>query len=682
MIKRINGLTVAVVMLATAGYLCAQRNLPEGEGAQKPLSPYFLIEDAGGSAKQFPLKSTDIVVDVNGVIAGVTVIQRYENNGSRPVNGSYIFPASTRAAVHGMTMRIGNRVVRAMVKKREVAQQIFEQAKEEGKSASLLEQQRPNVFSMKVSNIMPGDVIEIELSYTEYIVPVEGIYEFVYPTVVGPRYPSGHRDGGPQSDEWVKNPYTKGDDAPASKWTISTIVSTGVPLRGLECTTHKTLISWEKESVARVELDDSEINGGNRDFILRYRLRGREIRSGLMLYEGDHENFFLLTVQPPERVPVAEILPREYMFVVDVSGSMNGFPITTAKELLRDLIGHLRPDDRFNVLLFAGASELMAPVSVAATEKNLNRALQLIDRQQGGGGTELAPALTRALALPADEQYSRTVVIVTDGFISGEREVFSFIRGNLGTANIFPFGIGSSVNRYLIEGIARAGCGEPFIATDAASAGETATRFRRYIASPVLADISIDFDGFDAYGVEPQAFSDLFAQRPLVVFGKYHGSRPSGTITINGRSAGGPFKKEIKVRASRPIAENSTLAYLWARTRIENLEDRIGTIDDSERENEITTLGLTYNLLTQNTSFVAVLDEKRNGGEKAQDVKQPLPLPQGVSEFAVGGGMKKMAEPGAAELAGVAVLVVLAVYRRRRHLPCTASDKKFDRRTR
>jgi Ca-activated chloride channel family protein len=301
--------------------------------AGKTLSPYFFVENGDPEVDRLPLKSTNADVKINGVIADVTVTQTYENSGARPINAKYVFPASTRASVHGMKMFIGDHVITAKIKEKEKAKQTFEKAKSEGKRASLLEQQRPNVFSMDVANIMPGDRVDIELSYTELLIPTDGTHEFVYPTVVGPRYSNQPEASTPESDKWVKSPYLPEGEKSKTSFNITASVSTGIPLQELVCSTHKVSIGWEDKSIAKITLDSGETSGGNRDYILKYRLMGKKIESGLMLYEGKDENFFLLMAQPPERVLPKDIPPREYIFVVDVSGSMNGFPLTNFKDI-------------------------------------------------------------------------------------------------------------------------------------------------------------------------------------------------------------------------------------------------------------------------------------------------------------------------------------------------------------
>jgi Ca-activated chloride channel family protein len=623
------------------------------------LSPYFFIENGDPAVDQFPLKETDVVVNINGVIADVVISQTYANNGIRPINARYIFPASTRASVHGMKMTVGEEVIHAEIKERQAAQKKFNQAKQQGRSASLLKQQRPNVFSMNIANLMPGDIIDIELHYTELLIPTEGVYEFVYPTVVGPRYSNQLEAEVPETDQWIKNPYLQQGSTPKTKFSIHTTVSTGVALQELVCPSHEIETLWESDAMAKIALADTADFGGDRDFILNFRLAGEKIQSGLLLFEGEDENFFLLMVQPPERVMPEDIPPREYIFVVDVSGSMNGFPLNTSKKLLNNLIGNLEETDKFNVILFAGGSRLMAASSVPATTGNIRKAVRLIDKQRGGGGTELLSALRKGLATPRDEAFSRTMIIVTDGYIGAESEVFEKIQANLNRTNVFAFGIGSSVNRYLIEGMARAGQGEPFVVTKPQQANAAAERFRRYVQTPVLTHIELEFADFETYDIEPSAIPDLFANRPVVVFGKWRG-QPGGTIELTGAGGQADFAHSVHVADTRPMDANRALRYLWARSRIARLSDFNARRTNPEKKAEITSLGLTYNLLTAYTSFVAVHEVVRNAQGAGDDVVQPLPLPKHVSNLAVGGPVSNVPEPEMVLLLIVAAMLLAA----------------------
>ncbi len=612
------------------------------EFEDKTLSPYFFVKSDDPRVDQLPLKSTSAAVNISGVIADVQVSQIYRNEGEKTLEAIYVFPASTRAAVYGMKMTIGERVIEAKISRREDARKEYEQAKRAGKSASLLEQQRPNVFQMNVANILPGDEIKVELKYTELLVPTDRVYEFIYPTVVGPRYSNQPAETAPPSEHWVQNPYLRQGEAPTYRFDLAVNIAAGMPIRDVYCPSHKVSTNYDGPSLATVKLDPSEALGGNRDYILRYRLDGDRIQSGLLLYEGEKDKFFLLMMQPPRRVSLKEVPGREYVFIVDVSGSMHGFPLEISKKLLQNLIGNLRPTDKFNVLLFSGGSSVMAEESLPATPENIQRALSLISRQKGGGGTELLPALHRALKLKKPENFSRTVVIATDGYVRVEEEAFDLIRENLGDANMFAFGIGTSVNRHIIEGMARVGMGEPLIITKPQEARAQAERFRKMIQSPVLTRVQVNFQGFSTYDVEPLAVPDVLADRPVIIFGKWRG-QPKGKITLKGISGNGSYREVIEVRTVKPSMTLSALRYLWARHRIALLSDYNRLRPNDQRIKEVTDLGLAYNLLTAYTSFIAVDTEARNQGGEQTTIKQPLPLPQGVSDYAVGSAKMSLA---------------------------------------
>ncbi|MGB7207660.1 MAG: VIT domain-containing protein [Pyrinomonadaceae bacterium] len=622
----------------------------------KTLSPYFFV-NGDPKVDQLPLKDTRVEIAVSGVIADVKVMQTYRNEGTRPINATYIFPASTRAAVYSMRMRIGNQIIIAKIKEREAAKEEFEKAKKEGKSASLLEENRPNVFSMKLANIMPQDQIEIELRYTELLVPTDGVYEVVYPTVVGPRYTSGNEPA--KGNRQVNGPYFHEGQSPSSTLHISTRIAAGVPIAELSCTSHQIAPEWQGPSVANLTLDDANPFQGNRDFVLRYRLAGNQINTGLILYQGESENFFLYMAQPPSRVKIEDIPPREYIFVVDVSGSMEGFPLNTAKELLQDLIGNMRPTDFFNVILFSGDSTALSEKPLQANQENIDRAIDLMNQQRGMGGTELLAAMKQAMRLPREPGVSRSIVLVTDGYISAEEDTFDHIRANLDACNVFAFGIGSSVNRYLIEGVAKAGMGEPFIVEDQSKAGEIADKFREYIQSPILTDIKFRSNGFDIYDVFPTHMPDLLAGRPVIVFGKWRGP-VTGSLELSGKTGQGDYASNFDVASVQPDSGNLALRYLWARSRIAELSDYGSENISANRVREITDLGLKYNLLTRYTSFIAVREVVRNPNGGADEVNQPLPLPIGVSDFAVG------SEPELVWLfAGLALVATFLIVRRR-----------------
>lgn len=654
---------ICALLVFAASCPVAQAKEEPKEEEQEIHSPYFYVETADPEVDRLPLKDTSVKVGLNGFIADIYVVQTYANEGKNPISADYIFPASTKVTIHGMKMQVGNQIVTAVIEEKEEAEEEYEEAKEEGKTASLLEEKEANVFSMSVSNIMPGDEISIELHYTELITPEEGRFQFVFPTVVGPRYVSPALDEDGTREEWASVPYLKEGTEPADTYSIEVSLSTGVPITDLSCNSHEINIAWNEDTNAVVTLANPAEYAGNRDFILDYSLQGEELASGLLLDTDGKENFFMLMLQPPKRVETDKRLPMDYIFVLDVSGSMYGYPMETAKTLIRNLVSGLSDEDSFNLVLFANDVWLMSPTSLPGTAENIEKAIKLIDEQEGGGGTELAPALESALEVPAVEDRSRSVVIITDGYIYGEDVIFDLIQESAQEADFFPFGIGTTVNRNLIEGIAESGQGEPFVVTDEDQAEETAERFRTYISSPVLTDIQVSFEGFDTYDVEPVVLPTLFAQKPIILLGKYRGEA-AGTVTVTGQNADGPYTGTLELSEANFNAESGSIPYLWARKRIARLTDYGTNNEDPEAKEEVTQLGLDYSMVTPYTSFIAVLDVVRNPEGESTDVDQALPLPLEVSNFSV--GYTEGSEPGWVILPMLALAVALYHVRRKR----------------
>ncbi len=657
-------------------------------------SPYFFVQGAQPGVEALPLKSTDVRVDISGVIADVVVTQRYKNEGTVPIEAKYLFPGSTRAAVNGLQVRIADRLITAQIREKQQARIEYDQARKEGKTAALLEQHRPNVFQMNVANILPGDDVLVELRYNELLVPTDGRYQFVYPTVVGPRYagtasnaPSETTSGSTpaHAQAFPAQPVLREGEVSPSAFNLKVNLASPIGIQDIRSPSHAIDTAMDAGSAAKrasVQLAGAASRvSNNRDFILDYRLAGNAIQSGVLLHRGEKENFFLAMVQPPQAVPQAAITPRDYVFVVDISGSMHGFPLDTAKALMRQLLGNLRASDTFNVLLFSGSNRMLAPHSVPATPANVNAAIRTIEQMGGGGSTELLPALRRVYAEPKAPELARTVVVVTDGYVTVESEAFALVRQHLGQANVFAFGIGSSVNRHLMEGLARAGMGEPFIVTRPDEAKAQAERFRKLIESPVLTSVKARFEGIDVYDVEPQQLPDVLAERPVIVFGKWreHAGTTPPNLIVEGRAAHGPYTQTLPIDVAADGPGTGALRLLWARHRIAALSDEEALTGGEAQKAAITKLGLDYSLLTQYTSFIAVDKVVRNPGGRGATANQPSPLPEGVSNLAVGeasalgAAVSSTPEPET----WAAMLVVLAVLgaqaaRRQRRQPFTA----------
>ncbi len=647
------------------GLLALAAPIAAGSAAAPRLSAAGLTEQR--AAETFPLRSSSASVSIEGAIARVKLRQTYGNTGSDPVEAVYVFPCSTRAAVHGMTLTSNGRTIAARIRETARARAEYETAKSERKTAALLEEKRANVFQMSVANLLPGDDITVEIDWTETIPAADGTCEFVFPTVVGPRYTGGQTGA---AEQWTANPHLAPGARNPARLSLRVSLLTALPLAEATCPSHPATVDFKSRNEALVTLDTREgEDAANRDFILRWKLAGERVDAGLLLHRGKDRNHFLLQIEPPARVTPDHIPPRDYVMILDVSGSMSGFPLDTATALLTDLVSGLKPTDTFNVLCFASGSGLFAEAPLPATPENLAAAISFIRGQNAGGGTELNDALKRSLALPGGGDRSRTLLVLTDGYVSADAETAAMVRDHIGSANLFAFGIGSSVNRELIESLARAGQGEATVVTTRPEAAPAAAAFMKRIASPVLAKIRIESDGVEIGDTEPHRHPDLFASRPLVVCGLWKGE-PRGRIIVRGIAGNGkPFEKSMDLaEAATKGLDHPALPVLWARERVRSLEEAKLT---PETVQTVTALGLEHSLLTKHTSFVAVDETPRDTLAEVRTVRQPLPLPQGVSTAALspdpGGPVIQggsVPEPGAIGL--ISLLVVLLALQRRR----------------
>ncbi len=555
--------------------------------------PYFNIYGVDSTGLSFTLESTTVDAEISGVISNVNLTQTYINAGDSTVNASYIFPMSSKAAVYSMQMQVNNRIIDAIIKRKDEAQTIFNNATNDGLTASLLEQERPNVFQMSLANINPGDTIRVRMKYTELLVPEGGAYQFVFPSVVAPRYTT---DGEP----WVPQSVSDAAAVANSALDINLKIKAGTYV---SASSKSHTVEFETQGINTV--CQLSTNPGP-DFIVDYTFAREELESSLLLHEGEEENFFLSIIHPPRPDIDYPLPPREYVFIMDVSGSMTGTPLDISKELITNLLEDLDATDKFNIIFFAGSSSSLSPNSLQATATNIGMATDFLTEVEAEGGTKLLPALTKALAMTGTEDYSRTFVISTDGGVTVEKEAFELIRNNLNTANFFSFGIGTSVNRYIIEGLAYVGEGEAFTIADYQDADVISERFKNYINRPALTNIVAEFDGIDVYEVEPLTIPDVFAERPIILYGKYNGPA-QGRIKLTGDFGNAGIESTLAF--TDPDPNNEALKYLWARKKIRLMSDYGIASNENDTisiEEEITLLGLKYSLVTEFTSFVAV----------------------------------------------------------------------------
>ena len=609
-----------------------------------------IVGKDGAIAGVCPLKHTDVRGAISGFIARITVTQTFENTATQNIEAVYTFPLPEDAAVDDMTMQIGDRTLRGVIKKREEARAIYEKAKATGHAAALLDQERPNIFTQAVANILPGEQVTVTISYLQTLPYENGSYTFVFPMVVGPRYipgaAIGNQGGGwaPDTDKVpdaskITPPVAPPGTRAGHDVSIELAIDAGVPIQGVKSVLHDVDVMHDSANTAAVKLrNQAEIP--NKDFILKYDVAGAKIEDA-MLSQAAPANlkvgpggYFTFILQPPARVAPADLTPKELVFVLDTSGSMWGFPLEKAKELVIRALDELYPGDTFNIITFSGDTHILFPEPVYPTAENIRKAKELLSTRNGGGGTEMMKAIRAALD-PSDAQdHLRIVCFVTDGYVGNDMEIIGEIQKHP-NARVFSFGIGNSVNRFLIEGMAKAGRGDSEIVGLDDKAGAAAHRLYERLRTPLLTDVSIDWNGLPVTDVYPQRLPDLFSGKPLVITGRYT-APASGTIHLRGNQAGEKIDRVISVTLSGEPAKQDILRSFWARRKIDHLmsADWSGLQGGNmkpELQNEITQLGLDYRLMTQFTSFVAVEDRVITKDGKPQRVEVPVEMPDGVS---------------------------------------------------
>ncbi len=588
------------------------------------------VNSDGKSLGACPLKQTDVKAEISGFLSRVRVTQEFENNFAEKIEAVYVFPLPNNAAVDAMTMRIGERTIRGQIRKREEAKEIYEAAKSNGQIASLLDQERTNIFTQSVANILPGEKVTIEISYVETLKYEAGSYEFVFPMTVGPRYIPG--SVAPNDAQKITPPVAEtraGHDI-----SIEVKLDAGVLIEKVESKSHQIEAAMLSANSYNVTLKD-EKTIPNKDFILKYDVAGKRIEDAVLTHRSEKGGYFTLILQPPDSPRVEDVTPKEIVFVIDTSGSMSGFPLDKAKESMKMALDGLNPQDTFNLITFAGDTAILFEKPVSATPENLKKAQAFLESRQGGGGTEMMKAIRAALEPSDSQDHVRVVCFMTDGYVGNEAEILAEIQKHP-NARIFSFGVGSSVNRMLLDKMAEEGRGEvEYVAlTDDGSAA--ARRFHERVRSPLLTDISLDFGDLQVADVYPKKINDLFSAKPVIIHGRYT-KGGSGTIKLKGKSFGRETVREIAVNFPESEPDHDVLATLWARTRIDDLTSQDYQNNKPEIKEQITSLGLEYRLLTQFTSFVAVEERIVTDGGQPRKIEVPVELPEGVSREGIFG---------------------------------------------
>lgn len=639
-------LAIAVLVLTSGAKPPAASGITEGS--------LRVVRPDGQLAAVCPLKHTDVKAEISGFLARVTVTQQFENPFPDKIEAVYTFPLPQNAAVDDMTMRVGNRIVRGKIKRREEARYIYEAARAAGHVASLLDQERPNIFTQSVANIMPGEKVQIVISYVETLKYEDGSYEFVFPMVVGPRYIPGApigRQGGGWADDTDRVPDASRITPPVGREgtraghdiSIDVQLDAGLAIDELRSRLHQVEIQRVGRSGARVRLADRVVIP-NKDFILQYDVAGGRIDDALLAHRAERGGFFTLILQPPDRFADEDVTPKELVFVLDTSGSMSGFPIEKAKETMRLALEGLYPRDTFNLITFSGDTHILFPEPVPATPENLRRAQSFLASRSGSGGTEMMKAIRAALDPTDSQAHVRIVCFMTDGYVGNDMEIISEVQKHP-NARVFSLGIGSSVNRFLLDKMAEFGRGEVEYVTLSDDGSAAARRFHERVRSPLLTDITVDWHGLDVKEIYPRRIPDLFSAKPVILSGRYSvGGR--GILTLRGRAGGSNFVRDIPVALPQSEARHDVLAGLWARRHIDDLmsQDYAGLQQGNARvdvSEAITQLGLQYRLMTQFTSFVAVEEMTITEGGVPRRVEVPVEMPEGVSHRGVFGDERR-----------------------------------------
>jgi len=610
----------------------------QGELWAKPI----IRTDAAIPATAFPLKHTAVNASVSGYVASTTVSQTYSNDFESAIEAVYVFPLPADSAVNGFTMTIGERTIVGLIRKREEAKEIYETAKRHGFTASLLEQERPNIFTQSIANIAPKQDIKVDITYHNQLKRVKGQYEYQFPMVVGPRYLGNAKDAerikGPVIPEGMRN----GHDI-----SLKINVDAGLPIGKINSVNHKIAEKRLSGNEIEVTLDRADTIP-NRDFVLRFDVLGADIQTGFVTHAVDGRGYLSLMFTPPANPNAVDLSPREVTFLLDISGSMHGTPLDLSKRIVTMALDRLRPHDTFNIFFFAGADGQLWELPKPNTPENVAAAKQYLSRMEAGGGTEMLNGLRRLFAAPRANNALRMVVFLTDAMVGDESEILALVKAQAAGSRFFIYGVGSSVNHYLIDGIGKHGRGyaTTVYPRETDKLEVSVEEFFSRIDAPCLTDITIDWGGLPVSEMYPSVVGDVFAGHPVTLVAQYAPQKggQSGTIKIRGRKAGAPVEYSIQVDLPETDAANGAIASVWARQKIESLMDaRLGTDGRPDYEvltGQIVDVALAHKLVSEGTSFVAVDESQRVSNGDPKRVNVPLEQPEGVD--------RKHTQPGAA----------------------------------
>ncbi len=598
----------------------------------------LLRTEKPGLYRLAPILKTDVHMRVNGMLVRTRVVQRFKNPGKEWLEGIYVFPLPDKAAVDHLRMRIGDRVIEGKIKERQEAKKIYAKAKSEGRKASLIEQERPNIFTNSIANIGPDEIISIEIEYQQTLQLDKDQFRLRFPLVVAPRYIPGmpqaveEEVAGFSGSGWAKNtdqvkdasritpPVADPDNGKINAVSLRVDLNAGFPVTSIHSSYHQIVKKIHSDTEMTLSLQQENVPA-DRDFELVWQPQSGHLpRAALFSERKDNENYLMLMVLPPDTENAQQqVLSREVIYVIDTSGSMGGTSIKQARRALQYAVKDLRPGDFFNIIQFNSYTSQLFNHSVPADQNHINQALSYVQSLQATGGTEMATALHAALDQKDDKGLVRQVIFLTDGSIGNEDALFAIIKKNLANTRLFTVGIGSAPNSHFMHKAAQYGRGSYTYIGKIQEVDEKMSALFKKIQMPMLSALEVQWPDNTQVEMWPERLPDLYAGEPLILTAKLPVLQDK--VIIKGIREQQPWQVSIPLLTEH---QSKGVAVLWAREKIAHLMDRWRQGDSQDViKKGIIDLALEHHLVSKYTSLVAV------------DVTPSRPINENLSSKAV-----------------------------------------------
>ncbi len=625
----------AIIFVAVA-IVCLMISVAEAAPLSKkgynPGGGLFLELGTGSTlSTPAPELKTDVKVNVTGNIARITVAQTFINPAQAWIEGVYVFPISDKGAVDHLVMKIDDQVVEGTVQERHVAKRQYQSAKRAGRQASLVEQERPNIFTISVANIPPKAEITVEITYQEALPMENGTLALRLPQVLTQRYVPGttqvvglggagwgiNTSGVPDAER-ITPPVRDLSLLPENPLSLQVLLDPGMPLAGLKSRYHQVSVQELAPAYYQVKLRKGSVPA-DRDFVLEWQPEpGDAPKVALFAEEKDGATYLLAMIVPPKSSGAVKeiVMPREVVFIIDTSGSMHGESIKEAAQALRYALGKLTPQDSFNIIAFSDQAVLLFGKPKKANEKARNEAKRFVDRLTAAGGTELSRALEAALDDTVDSGRLRQIVLLTDGAVGNEAALFRLIRRSIGDSRLFTIGIGSAPNSYFMNRAARFGRGSFTFIGKTSEVAERMSKLLAKLSKPVLTDLEAQFRNNLVVDTLPGTLPDLYSGEPIVFSAKLpKGAKAKGMIDVSGRLLDVNWTESLDMSTA---IQGTGIAKLWAKRKVDTLMEGLRDGKDMEQVRiAVVDVAITHQVTSPYTSLVAVAKNvSRPQGEK------------------------------------------------------------------